>query len=92
MKPVYDEISFLHSLCKGMKKGKFQPNLGIRVRDARYDAKKTESQDPSKRLAPPPRETDEQRQRRKAVSLAEIAKMQKLLGMRTPNKKQRVTS
>ncbi|MCP4875021.1 MAG: helix-turn-helix domain-containing protein, partial [Gammaproteobacteria bacterium] len=37
MKPVYDEISFLISLCRLTKQGKFQPNLGIKVRDSRIE-------------------------------------------------------
>ncbi len=40
MKPVYDEISFLHSLCKLMKRGAFEPNLGIKVRDGRIEREK----------------------------------------------------
>lgn len=35
MKPVYDEIRFLHFLCRASNKGKFVPNLGIKVRDER---------------------------------------------------------
>ena len=42
MKPVYDEISFLHSLCKRMRQGKFLPNLGIKVRDGRRERAKTD--------------------------------------------------
>ena len=83
MTPVYDAISFLHSLCKGMKQGTFQPNLGINVRDGRRDRQKTDPQGPPKRSVSPPQETDEQRQRRKAISRAEIVNMRKLLGMRT---------
>jgi len=37
MKLVYDEISFLISLCKLTEQGKFQPNLGIKVRDSRIE-------------------------------------------------------
>jgi len=35
MRPLYDEISFLHSLCRAAKKGEFVPNLGLKVRDER---------------------------------------------------------
>lgn len=83
MQPVYDAISFLHSLCKGTKQGTFQPNLGIQVRDERGSRENTATQCLPKRPMQPPRVTDEQRQRRKDVSRAEIAKMRKLLGMRT---------
>jgi len=40
MKPVYDEIRFLHFLCRAEKKGKFVPNLGIKVRDERIEREK----------------------------------------------------
>lgn len=35
MKPVYDELRFLHSLCKAVQQGGFIPNLGIKVTEAR---------------------------------------------------------
>lgn len=37
MKPVYDEIRFLHFLCRAENKCKFVPNLGIKVRDERIN-------------------------------------------------------
>jgi hypothetical protein len=37
MKPVYDELRFLHSLCKAAQKGEFVPNLGIKVVEARQE-------------------------------------------------------
>ena len=40
MNPVYDEIRFLHYLCRAVKKGDFVPNLGIKVRDERIDREK----------------------------------------------------
>lgn len=40
MKPVYDEIRFLHFLCRASNKGKFVPNLGIKVRDERLEREK----------------------------------------------------
>jgi hypothetical protein len=91
MKPVYDEISFLHSLCKLMRKGEFQPNLGIRVRDGR-EWKKPDPEAPPMELARPPRETGEQLRKRKVACRAQIAEMRKLLGMRTTTDNQDVTS
>ena len=35
MKPVYDELRFLHYLCRAANKGDFVPNLGIKVRSER---------------------------------------------------------
>jgi len=37
MKPVYDELRFLHSLCKAAQKDEFVPNLGIKVAEARKE-------------------------------------------------------
>ena len=91
MKPVYDELSFLHSLCKLMRQGKFQPNLGIRVRDGRCDRKNNDPKVPPIKAARPPRETDEQRQKRMAVSKVQVAEMRKLLGMRAATGNQDVT-
>ena len=39
MKPVYDELRFLHSLCKAVQQGEFIPNLGIKVAEARVKRK-----------------------------------------------------
>ena len=91
MKPVYDEISFLHSLCKGMRKGKFLPNLGVRVRDGRRGGKKHDPESLPKQSVQQPRETDEQRQKRRAVSKVQIVVMRKILGMRLPTGNQCVT-
>jgi len=35
MQPVYDELRFLHSLCKAAQRDEFVPNLGIKVAEAR---------------------------------------------------------
>lgn len=91
MNPVYDEISFLQSLCKRVKQGTFLPNLGIRVRDARCTRQKTDSLPAPKRSPRPPTETDEARQRRKAACQAEITKMRNVLGMRAVTGNQEVT-
>lgn len=40
MKPVYDEMRFLHFLCRASNKGEFVPNLGIKVRDERIEREK----------------------------------------------------
>ena len=81
MKPVYDEVSFLLSLCKQMAQGKFLPNLGVKVRDGRREQKKPDQKVSPTNLSQPSKETDEQRQKRKAAGKAHIAEMRKLLGM-----------
>jgi hypothetical protein len=35
MRPLYDEMRFLHALCRAAKQGEFIPNLGIKVHDER---------------------------------------------------------
>ena len=91
MKPVYDALSFLHALCKQMGQGKFLPNLGIKVRDGRREPTHRAPRVPPVNAEPPSRETDEQRQKRKAAGNAQIAAMRKLLGMRVPAGNQDVT-
>jgi hypothetical protein len=91
MKPVYDEISFLHSLCKQMGQGKFLPNLGVKVRDGRQEREKTDQSVSPTGASQLPRETDEQRRKRKSASKAQIAEMRKLLGMRPSTVNQDVT-
>jgi len=34
-KPLYDELRFLHALCRAAKRGEFVPNLGLKVTEAR---------------------------------------------------------
>jgi hypothetical protein len=91
MKPVYDEISFLYSLCKLMRRGEFQPNLGIKVCDGRLKRKKPDPKVPPPNLSQTFRETDEQRQKRMAAGEARIEEMRKRLGMRARTGNQGVT-
>jgi hypothetical protein len=91
MKPVYDEVSFLHSLCKQMAQGKFLPNLGIKVRDGRQGRKKSDQSVSPTASSQRSRETDEQRRKRKAAGKAQIAEMRKILGMRPSTVNQDVT-
>lgn len=86
MKPVYDEASFLYSLCVLMKNGKFQPNLGIKVRDARIERERDRCRTPSAPSAKQPKETDEQRQVRKAVGKTGFAEIRRSLGMTVKSK------
>ena len=72
MKPVYDELRFLHSLCKAAQQGEFVPNLGIKVPEARQD----------RVLYVPPPENEEQkskaaeeRARNQAYGREQLAKL-----------------
>ena len=91
MTPVYDELSFLHALCKQMGQGKFLPNLGIKVRDGRLGRRNASSPVPPMQPARPSRETDEERRERKATYKARISEMRKVLGMRPSTVNQDVT-
>ncbi len=81
MAPLYDELSFLNTLCKAMKKGMFKYNLGIKVHDEREARKRAEMK---KRL-----EADEQSNSQKLAELREeikagrgpLAEIRKILKM-----------
>jgi len=72
MKPVYDELRFLHSLCKAAQQGEFVPNLGIKVVEARQERV---------HHAPPPEDeaqkarTAEERERSQAYGREQLAKL-----------------
>ena len=42
MKPVYDELRFLHYLARAAQNSQFVPNLGIKVRDERTEREKAQ--------------------------------------------------
>jgi hypothetical protein len=52
MKPVYDELRFLHSLCKAAQKGEFIPNLAIKVAEARVQRQPLQAPDAVQREVP----------------------------------------
>jgi hypothetical protein len=82
MKPVYDEISFLHSLCKLTRKGKFRPNLGIKVRDRRCEHEKHETRPCNDR---PELETEESKalqEHRWDAGLKHLSEISKMLGVK----------
>jgi len=86
MKPVYDEASFLYSLCVLMKNGKFQPNLGIKVCNTRLDRERDRCRTPSAPSAKQSKETDKQRQARKAAGKAGFAEIRRSLGVSAKSK------
>ena len=88
MKPVYDELSFLYSLCKQMRRGKFQSNLGIKVRDRRHERTKVGAGASRWEGPQPPGETDKQRQRRREIGKKHIAEIKKTMGIRDKTKDQ----
>jgi len=85
MTPVYDEISFLHALCKRMTQGTFQPKLGVKVRDRRCERKKAGSEHP---LPNPATETEAERKRRMVAGRVWIAEIRQKIGLPPPTKNQ----
>ena len=80
MKPVYDEISFLISLCKLTKQGNFQPNLGIKVRDSRIEREAMRQRARTAAAATASHESEEQREKRRANGQARLSSMRRALG------------
>ena len=80
MKPVYDEISFIISLCKLTKQGKFQPNLGIKVRDSRIEREAMRQRARTAAAATVSDESEEQREKRRANGQARLSSMRRALG------------
>jgi hypothetical protein len=82
MKPVYDEISFLHSLCKLTRKGKFRPNLGLKVRDQRREQERCRARPPDDSSQVRSTESEVLRHQRMEVGLEYLAKMREVLGVK----------
>ncbi len=85
MTPLYDELSFLHALCKALKNGEFQPNLGIRVHEERI-ARDKEAQRRREKQVDQSAETKRQAVHSQIkAGRGSIADMRKELGMRPPS-------
>ncbi len=81
MKPVYDEIRFMARLCKLARSGEFNPNLGIKVFEARQSRELGRQRAAAQTSATPPKETEAEREKRMANAQKRLADMRKLLGM-----------
>ncbi len=79
MKPVYDELSFVQSLCTLMRKRKFKPNLGIRVREKREAINAREKASSERPSICPQSETEEERQQRIATTRFRLSKIREIL-------------
>jgi hypothetical protein len=80
MPPLYDEMSFLFSLCKAMKNGEFKANLGIKVDEERRARDKAHRKR-AERSAPAPTVNAQQLRERIAACKGPIAEMRRSLGM-----------
>ena len=86
MDPLYDELSFLHALCRAVSAGTFHPHLGLRVcsqRTARARAQTRPARHTpgSTRTPEPAKETDEQRIERMAHAREHLDQVRAILGM-----------
>ncbi|MCP4285235.1 MAG: hypothetical protein GY792_12400, partial [Gammaproteobacteria bacterium] len=81
MKPVYDEIRFLNSLCKLAKQGKFEPNLGLKVRERREGHETRRQHRSAATRASVSPESDHQREKRLTASRAGLVSMREFLGI-----------
>lgn len=78
MKPVYDELRFLHALCKAAQQGEFVPNLGIKVAEARLERA---SHTPPTKDEAQKTVADEERERSQAFGRERLAKLRASLNM-----------
>ncbi len=65
-KPLYDELRFLHALCRAAKQGDFVPNLGLKVAEARLQRHAQTQSDRTPPPQPPTSDADRQAQQRAA--------------------------
>ena len=79
MRPVYDELRFLHALCRAQRQGRFVANLGIRVMEARQARMQPAA--PAVDEAQKAREAKE-RERTRAVGRQHLARLRRKLGMK----------
>jgi len=82
MAPLYDEMSFLFSLCKAMKKGEFRENLGIKVHEERR-AREKACRKRAERSVQTPNPSAREMRDRVAAGEGPLAEMRKSLGMPT---------
>jgi hypothetical protein len=76
-KPLYDELRFLHALCRAAKQGDFVPNLGLKVAEARLQR---HAQTQSDRTPQPPT-SDADRQAQKQAAQKHLRSMLQNLGL-----------
>ena len=88
MAPLYDEIRFLHALCRAVRDDKFQPNLGIRIGTERERSRQRAVTAAHDRKV----ESEAQRAERMACHRREMAKIKDLVGLGTSTEKQPLTS
>lgn len=79
MNPLYDDLSFLRSLCKSARNGDFKANLGIKVQDERRQSEQVRQRVRARQCKPP--ESDLERQHRIKAGEASLDKIRNVLGI-----------
>ena len=82
MPPLYDEMSFLFSLCKAMKNGEFKANLGIKVHEERV-ARESARRKRAERSVQTHNASAQEVHKRIAAGKGPLAEMRRSLGMRS---------
>jgi Helix-turn-helix domain len=77
-KPLYDELRFLHALCRAAKRGEFVPNLGIKVTEARA---RSHAQNAPVQKPPPPRTSPADSQAAQQAAREHLGLMRQHLGL-----------
>jgi hypothetical protein len=78
-KPLYDELRFLHALCRAAKRGEFVPNLGLKVTEARA---RSHARNASEQKPPtPPRTCPTDGQAAQQAAREHLGRMRQDLGL-----------
>ena len=79
MRPIYDELRFLHALCRAQRQGRFVANLGIRVMEAREVRMQSTAPviDEAQKA-----QARKERERARALGRKQIARLRRKLGMK----------
>jgi hypothetical protein len=84
MKPLYDELSFLNSLCKALKNGEFKSNLGIKVLEERIAREKALQKSREERVDRSADKGLQELRNQIKAGKGPIAEIRKTLGLRCP--------
>ncbi len=82
MTPLYDELSFLYSLCNALKKGEFKFNLGIRVHEERIAREKERQKNREQHSNRSADNRLQELQKQIKAGKGPLAEIRKTLGMR----------
>ena len=81
MSPLYDELRFLHALCRAVKSGSFEANLGIKVRSQRQK-REHEARAQVHKATEVQADSEETQEHSRELARNNVAKMREVLGSR----------